>query len=89
MKINDFADEHEHGKSTFSVCMCCILFVPVVDLMDVAKHYFVLPFHVIRDALLLHPAHVALQTETHKNNHELKLLSKKKKKKERNDLIYC
>lgn len=51
-----------------SVCVCAfpyILFVPVVDLMDVAKHNFVFSLHIIRDTLLLHSAHVALVMETH------------------------
>lgn len=37
-----------------------LLFMPNIDVMDVAKDYFVFPLHVIRDALLLHHAHVAL-----------------------------
>lgn len=45
--------------------MCLhILFVPVVDLMDVAKHNFVFALHVIWDTFLLHSAHVALMADT-------------------------
>lgn len=39
------------------------LSVPVVDLVDVAKHNLVFSFHVVRDALLLDPLHVALRRE--------------------------
>lgn len=46
---------------------CLVLLVPVVDLVDVAKHDFVFSLHVIRDALLLHPAHVALIMKTHRH----------------------
>lgn len=37
-----------------------LLFVPVVDLVNVSKHNLVFASHVIRNPLLLHPAHVAL-----------------------------
>lgn len=36
------------------------LSVPVVDLVDVPKHNLVFSFHVVWDALLLDPLHVAL-----------------------------
>lgn len=39
------------------------LSVPVVDLVDVPKDNLVLSFHVVRDALLLDPLHVALRWE--------------------------
>lgn len=39
------------------------LSVPVVDLVDVAKDNLVFSFHVVRDALLLDPLHVALRWE--------------------------
>lgn len=38
-----------------------LLFVPVVDLMNISEHNLVFALHVIRNPLLLHPAHVALQ----------------------------
>lgn len=38
-----------------------ILFVPVVNLMDVSEDDLVFSPHVIRDSFLLHPAHVALR----------------------------
>lgn len=37
-----------------------ILFVPVVDLMDVSEDDLVFSPHVIRNTLFFHPAHVAL-----------------------------
>ena len=48
------------------------LFVPVVDLMDVAEHDFVFSLHVIGDSLLLHPAHVALKMETQRDKFNVK-----------------
>lgn len=39
------------------------LSVPVVDLVDVPKDDLVFSFHVVRDALLLDPLHVALRRE--------------------------
>lgn len=50
----------------FSICVGLVLLVPVVDLVDVAKHDFVFSLHIIRDTLLLHPTH-ALIVETHKH----------------------
>lgn len=47
--------------------MLHLLFVPLIDLMDITKHNFVFPLHIIRDTLLLHPAHVALKTEMQKH----------------------
>lgn len=38
-----------------------LLFMPIVDLMNVSEHDLVFALHVIRNPLLLHPAHVALQ----------------------------
>lgn len=38
--------------------------MPVIDLVDVAEDDFVFPLHIIRDTLLLHPAHVALDGDT-------------------------
>lgn len=37
-----------------------ILFVPVVDLMDVPKDDLIFSPHVVGNALFFHPAHVAL-----------------------------
>ena len=60
MQVNVFGE-----GSVSSVCVRHILFVPVIDLVDVAKHDLVFPFHIIRDTLLFYPAHVALMMETH------------------------
>lgn len=49
------------------MCVCFVLLVPVIDLVDVAKHNFVFSLHVIRDTLLLHLTHVALIKETDKH----------------------
>lgn len=38
-----------------------LLFVPVVDLMNISEHNLVFAPHVIWNPLLFHPAHVALQ----------------------------
>lgn len=38
-----------------------VLFVPVIDLMDVSKDNLVFSFHVIWNSFLFHPAHVALK----------------------------
>lgn len=38
-----------------------LLFVPIIDLVDVAKHGLVLPFHVVRHSFFPHPGHVALE----------------------------
>lgn len=60
--------DRENSTVSTRLCVCAfpyILFVPVVDLMDVAKHNFVFSLHIIRDTLLLHSAHVALVMETH------------------------
>lgn len=38
-----------------------VLSVPVINLVDVAKHDFVFSFHVIRNAIFFHKCHVALE----------------------------
>jgi len=38
-----------------------LLFVPVIDLMDVSKDDLIFSSHVIWNAFLFHPAHVALK----------------------------
>lgn len=38
-----------------------LLFVPVVDLMDVSKDDLVFSFHVVWNSFLFHSAHVALR----------------------------
>lgn len=38
-----------------------LLFVPVINLMDVSKDYLVFSSHVIRNTLLFHSTHVALR----------------------------
>lgn len=38
-----------------------VLFVPVIDLMDVSKNNLVFSFHVIWNSFLFHSAHVALK----------------------------
>lgn len=38
-----------------------LLFVPVIDLMNVSEYNLVFALHVIWNTFLLHPAHVALQ----------------------------
>lgn len=42
-----------------------VLSVPVVNLMDVAKHNFVFSFHVIRNTIFFHKCHVALQLNSY------------------------
>lgn len=56
-----------HQTETYAWRRRVSLLVPVVDLVNVAKHDLVLSLHVIRDAFLLHPSHVALE-DTHEKH---------------------
>ena len=46
------------------LCVCDLLFVPVIDLHDVAEDDLVLALHVLRDSLLPHLAHIPLERPT-------------------------
>lgn len=61
------SESEQVKQSIVLLCACLILLVPVVDLVDVAKHDFVFSLHIIRDTLLLHLTHVTLIMETHKH----------------------
>lgn len=37
-----------------------LLFVPVIDLVNIAKHYLVFPFHIFGNSLFFYSLHEAL-----------------------------